>query len=254
MSGIFDSHAHYDDISFDSDRGDLLSSLPKKGVSYVINCGTNVISSKKSADLSEKYDYIYMAAGIHPEDAKDIDDGDFKEIEELFSLKKCVAVGEIGLDYHYGVASKEKQSDVFERQLYLSVKRGLPVIVHDREAHSDTLSLLKKYKPSGVLHCFSGSVEMAKEVLNLGLYLGFGGALTFKNAKKPVEVASFAPLDRILLETDCPYMSPEPLRGGRNDSSNIIYIAEKLSEIKSVPVEEILNITEDNAKRLFRIQ
>ncbi len=253
MYKIFDSHAHYNDEQFDIDRDLLLASLPEAGIVGIINCGTDVKSSLYSVAMAEKYDYIYAACGYHPEAADEADDENFSQIEKLISHKKCVALGEIGLDYHYDFVSKEVQLQVFEKQLEMAVRNDIPVIVHDREAHGDTLELLKKYNPKGVLHCFSGSVETAREILDLGMYIGLGGAVTFKNAVKPVEVAAYVPDNRLLVETDCPYMAPVPMRGKRNDSSYIIYVAQKLSEIRNCTVKHILDMTDKNARELFNI-
>lgn len=253
MYNIFDSHAHYNDGQYDIDRETVLASLPEAGIVGLINCGTDVRTSLFSIEFSEKYDYIYAACGIHPEEAADITENDYSEIEKLLSHKKCVALGEIGLDYHYDFVPKDVQLKVFERQLKMAVRHDIPVIIHDREAHGDTLELLKKYRPKGVLHCFSGSVETAKEVLKLGMYIGLGGAVTFKNAVKPVEVAAMVPDDRLLVETDCPYMAPVPMRGKRNNSAYIEYVAAKLAEIRECDPQHILNITYENAKRLFNI-
>lgn len=251
---IFDSHAHYDDDAFDEDRYALLDSLFDNGVVYIMNCASDLLSSKKSLDLANKYRGIYAAAGVHPHEAQKAADDDLKEIESMLAgEKKCAAIGEIGLDYHYDFSPRERQKYIFEYQLELALKLGLPVIIHDREAHEDTLSLLKKYKPKGVVHCFSGSAEMAKEVLSLGMYIGLGGAVTFKNAKKPVQVAEMIPDDRLLIETDCPYMTPVPHRGSRNDSGYIPFTAEKLAQIRGVTPQQILDITFNNAVKLFNI-
>lgn len=248
---IFDTHAHYDDEKFEEDRDEFLSSLPSSGVINVINCGCDYESSNKSIELCEKFNYFYCAVGIHPSNITDSSYDELKIIRELYSYKKCVAIGEIGLEYHYDFVPKDVQLDIFEKQLILSKELDLPVIVHDREAHEDTMKLLKKYQPKGVVHCFSGSAEMAKEVLKLGMYIGLGGAVTFKNARKPVEVAEMLPLDRLLLETDCPYMAPVPFRGQRNSSELIRYTAEKLAEIKAIDTQELINQTYSNAKELF---
>lgn len=253
MHNIFDSHAHYNDEQFDIDRDTLLASLPEAGVVGIINCGTDIPSSIKSLKYADKYPYFYAACGFHPESANDVKDGDLDKIESMLSHPKCVALGEIGLDYHYDFVSKDVQLPVFEKQLKIAVENSIPVIVHDREAHADTLELLKMYKPKGVLHCFSGSVETAREILNLGMYIGLGGAVTFKNAVKPVDVAAYVPDDRLLIETDCPYMAPVPMRGKRNDSSYLLYVAEKLAEIRCCSAEHILDITNQNVRRLFNI-
>lgn len=252
-TNIFDSHAHYDDSRFDEDRDELLSSLSQKGVTKIINCGCDLKSSLKTVDLAEKYNFVYAAIGVHPHEAEETTDKDISEIEKLYKRKKVVAVGEIGLDYHYDFSPRERQFEIFEKQLILANKLDLPVIIHDREAHEDTLRLLQKHKPQGVVHCFSGSAEMAKEIIKLGMYIGLGGAVTFKNAKKPVEVAEYLPIDRLLLETDAPYMTPVPFRGQRCDSSHIAYTAEKIAQVKTLDVQELIDKCNANAKKLFKI-
>lgn len=254
MNNIFDSHAHYNDEQFDIDRDSLLASLPEAGIVGIINCGTDVKSSLESLVMAEKYPFVYAACGYHPESALDFTDGNLLEIEKMLTHEKCVAVGEIGLEYHYDFVPKDVQKYVFEKHLELAVKYDMPVIVHDREAHADTMELLKKYNPKGVLHCYSGSAEMAKEVLKMGMYIGLGGAVTFKNAVKPVEVAEMIPLDRLLLETDCPYMAPVPMRGKRNNSAYIEYVAEKIADIRGISSQELLCITAENTKKLFNIK
>ena len=199
---IFDSHAHYDDEQFDLDRNELLVSFENNGVSGVVCCGVNIETSKFAVELSHKYDFVYSAVGFHPLDNNKYRNGDLEIIKELAKDEKCVAIGEIGLDYHYEKESSENQLILLEKQIQLANELDLPIIFHDRESHEDTLNILKKYKPKGVLHCFSGSVEMAKEILKLGMYIGLGGAVTFKNAVKPCEVAKFVPSDRLLIETD----------------------------------------------------
>lgn len=250
---IFDTHAHYDDEKFDEDRDEFLSSLPSSGVINVINCGCSLKSCKKSIELSKKYGYFYCALGLHPSDITENAENELMEIRKLYDYEKCVAIGEIGLEYHYDFITKETQLKVFEEQLRLSKELDLPVIVHDREAHEDTMTLLKKYQPKGVVHCFSGSSEMAKEVLKLGMYIGLGGAVTFKNARKPIEVAEIVPEDRLLLETDCPYMAPVPHRGKRNSSDLISFTAKKLAEVRNEDTQELINKTYENAKRLFGV-
>ena len=252
-SGIFDTHAHYYDEKFDDDRAQVLSSLKDGGVCGVVDCGCDLSSSLKAIELSEKYDFIYAAVGIHPHETAEAGANDFDEIKKLFSKEKVVAVGEIGLDYHYDFSPREVQLTFFERQIILSKELDLPIIVHDREAHEDTMNLLKKYKPKGVVHCFSGSAEMAKEVLKLGMYIGLGGAVTFKNARKPLEVAAIIPDDRLLLETDCPYMAPVPFRGSRCDSTMIAYTAQKLAEERGCEVQSLIDKCRVNAKELFKL-
>lgn len=247
---IFDSHAHYDDAKFDKIRDELLESLPRHGVCGIINCGCDIKSSKKALAFAEKYPYIYAAVGVHPEN---IGGGNISEIEELASHKKCVAIGEIGLDYYWVSDNKEEQKALFEEQLILANKLNLPVIVHDRDAHADTLELLKKHRPQGVLHSFSGSPEMAKEILKIGMYIGIGGVITFKNAKKLPEVVEMLPEDRFLLETDAPYLTPVPYRGEINHSAMIYYTAKKIAEIRNTSVEQVLSSARKNTENLFGI-
>ena len=259
IDNIFDSHAHYDDEQFDGDREELLRSLPSKGVCAVINCASDLKSSATSAELSEKYPFFWCACGVHPHEAeKELKSADINEIEKRIvnfaEKKKCVAIGEIGIDYHYDFSPRELQKELFELQLKLSKELDLPVIVHDREAHEDTMTLLKKYRPKGVVHCFSGSVEMAREVLKLGMYIGLGGAVTFKNAKKPVAVAAATDIDRILLETDCPYMAPVPFRGTRCSSDMIAYSAQTIASVKNMDVQTLVDAATENTKRLFGIE
>lgn len=251
---IFDSHAHYDDAAFDPDRDELLAALPGRGVCHVVGCGADLKSSRQAMELAGRYPYCSAAAGIHPENAKDAPPDWEERLEALLASGGSVAVGEIGLDYHFeDGAPREVQRGLFERQILLAKQLGLPVIVHDRDAHGDTMELLRRHKPAGVIHCFSGSVEMAREAVRLGFYIGIGGSVTFKNARVPVEVAKAVPRDRLLLETDCPYLAPVPFRGKRNDSSLIPYVAEKIAEIRGESAQEILDYTKENAETLFRL-
>lgn len=251
---IFDSHAHYDDEAFDADRDSLLASLPEKGVCHVVNCGADLASSRAAIALAERYAYFSAAAGIHPEEAKSAPDGWEAELEALLSDSHIVAVGEIGLDYHFEEnAPREVQKELFERQILLAKKHELPVIIHDRDAHGDTMELLRRHRPAGVIHCFSGSAEMAAEAVRLGMYIGIGGSVTFKNARVPVEVVKSLPQDRLLLETDCPYLAPVPFRGKRNDSSLIAYVAEKIAEIRGESPQDVINYAKNNAETLFRV-
>ena len=254
-TSIFDSHAHYDDSQFDPDREELLGHiLPEKGVSGVINMAADLASCQTTWELTQRYGYVYGAAGIHPEEARDLPHDWLDQVKGWLGRPKMVAVGEIGLDYHWlDACPKDRQQEVFGLQLELARELSLPVVVHDREAHADTLSFLRQYRPAGVVHCFSGSWETAREILDLGMYIGLGGVVTFKNARHPVEVAKNIPLDRLLLETDCPYMAPVPFRGKRNDSSLIAYVAERIGEVRGQPAEEILQAAEANARRLFAI-
>lgn len=252
-SNIFDTHSHYDDAQFDADRNDLLKSLPQKGVIGVVSCGCDPESTRFNAGLAEQYDYIYFAAGLHPENLEGLKMDDLDEIERYAKEERCVAIGEIGLDYHWMASSKEVQKEFFAAQCELANKLDMPVIVHDREAHADTLAILKHYRPKGVLHCFSGSAETAKEIVKMGMYIGLNGVATFKNARKSIEAAKAIPIERLVLETDCPYLAPVPHRGKRNDSSFIPFIAERLGEELGIPAQELLNITAQNAKRLYEL-
>lgn len=261
MRLIFDTHAHYDDPAFDEDRAALLENLPNLGICNVVNVGAELKGCYDSVALAEQYDYIYAAVGIHPGCIREDLPSDYlQQLETLLAHPKVVALGEIGLDYHYDDnAPKEVQKQVFEAQLQLAKKHDVPVIIHDREAHGDTMELLRKYQPKGIVHCFSGSVEMAREVISLGMMIGLGGAVTFKNAKHPVAVAASIPLTSLVLETDAPYMTPVPFRGKRCDSSLIRYTAEKIAQSRSLDVEpqitadEILQIAKENAARLYGI-
>ncbi|MDE6780167.1 MAG: TatD family hydrolase [Ruminococcus sp.] len=255
MHNIFDTHSHYTDSAFDSDRYELLDSLPDRGVKYIMLASTCAGDITENAVLAEKYDYIYASAGFHPENIADIPENYIDIVRKaVIENPKTMAVGEIGLDYHYDGYDREKQIEVFENQIILAKELDMPVIVHSRDATEDTLNILKKYRPSGVLHCFSGSAETAREIIKLGMYIGFTGVITFKNAKKALRSLEAVPADRLLLETDCPYMSPVPFRGKRCDSSMIVHTAEKAAEIKGLPVQELLDITCRKGMELYRIQ
>lgn len=255
MTGIFDTHAHYDDEQFLPDREELLSRiLPEKGVCGILNMGTTLETCRDTIAMTKRYPYIYGAVGIHPECAKDLPQGWLKEIEACAAEEKIVAIGEIGLDYHWlDACPKEEQKQVFTAQLELADRLGLPVCIHDREAHGDMMDFMRAYRPKGVMHCFSGSVELSREVIRLGLYIGIGGVVTFKNARHCVEVAADMPLERLLLETDAPYMAPVPLRGKRNDSSLIAHVAERIAEIRGITAEEVRHASLENTRRLFGI-
>ena len=248
---IFDSHAHYDDKAFEADRDELLSKLFATDVCGIINVGCNMETSKLSVELAQKYPLIWPSVGIHPHETENIPENYLDTLAAYLNHRKTVAIGEIGLDYHYDFSSREAQKMLFEEQLSLAKELDVPVIIHDREAHADTLELLKKYRPKGVVHCFSGSVEMSEEIIKLGMYIGLGGAVTFKNAKNPMFVAKAAPLDRILLETDCPYMAPVPHRGTRCDSSMIKFTAEKIAIERGISADELFKATNENAQQLF---
>ena len=253
MGYIFDTHAHYDDNAFNHDRFELLDRLFSGDVCGIVNQGTTVQTSRFSIELARRYDKMYAAAGIHPECANEKSMEELSVIRALCGDKKVVAVGEIGLDYYYDVP-KELQKEVFEAQLQLAEELSLPVVIHDREAHGDILELLKKHRPRGIVHCFSGSREMALEVVKLGMYIGMGGVVTFKNARKAVEVVDAVPAEYLVLETDCPYLAPAPYRGKRNDSSMIRFCAEKIAQIKGMDTDELLMLTAENARKVYNIQ
>lgn len=250
---VIDTHAHYDDEAFDSDREELLKRLLGSSVDKIITIGCSLERSRMAAELSEKYENIFAAVGIHPEDCYDLPEDYLYKIEQLAAGKKVVAIGEIGLDYHYEGYNKELQQKCFKEQLLLAAKLDMPVVVHSRDATKDTLDILREYKPKGVVHCFSGSAETAREILEIGMMISFTGVLTFKNAKKAVEACSIIPLERLMLETDCPYMAPVPHRGEKCNSTMIKYTAEKMAEIKGVSAEEMIEICAANGKRLFGI-
>lgn len=250
---IFDTHAHYDNDRFDDDRAEVLAGLPAQGICGIVNAACDMESCKTGLALAQQYDYIYCSVGIHPHSADEYTPECDALLTEYAAQKKVVAIGEIGLDYHYDFSPRETQRAAFEAQLKLADSLKLPVIIHNREAHQDTLTLLQKYRPQGILHCFSGSAEMAKEILKLGMYIAFGGAVTFKNASRLLEAAAAVPPDRLLLETDCPYMSPEPFRGRRCDSSMIAQTAERLAALHGMPVQQLLDITAQNAAAVYRL-
>ena len=251
---IFDTHAHYDDDRFEADREALLSGLPDKGIVNVVSCGCDIPTTEFNKRLADKYGFLYFAAGFHPECLEGASLSDIDKIKEYaVSNDKCVAIGEIGLDYHWMSSTKEIQKEFFVKQIELAKELDLPVIVHDREAHGDTVDILKALKPKGVLHCFTGSKETAREIVKAGMYIGINGIATFKNARKSLEVVHEIPLERLVLETDCPYCTPEPFRGKRNDSSLIPYIAERIGNELGIDAQELLDITAENAKRLYNI-
>lgn len=255
MSLIFDTHAHYDDEQFDADREELLRALEAGGVGLVVNASVTVENSRRVLALAERYPFLYAAVGIHPENCHDYTPSDLDAIRSLAAHEKTAAIGEIGLDYHWEEnPPRALQQEVFRAQMALAEELELPVIVHDRDAHADSLAVISEFpKVRGVCHCFSGSAEMAKELLKRGWYLGFDGPLTYKNARKTVEAAAVTPLDRILVETDAPYLSPVPKRGERNDSRNLSFVLSKLAEIKGIPTSELVRITEENGKRFFNL-
>ena len=252
---LFDTHAHMDDRAFDEDRAQLLAALPEQGLALVMNPGCSLESSRNVVKIAANYDYIYAAVGSHPDVADEVNEAVIEEYRTLCKLNpKVKAIGEIGLDYHYEDIPRGIQLKAFRMQMELARELNLPVIVHERDAHEDGMAVIREFpEVTGVFHCYSGSAEMARQLVNMGWYIGFTGVLTFKNARKAVEVASSIPLDRIVLETDCPYMAPEPFRGKRNDPGKLYRMAEKLAEIRGLTVEEIHNITLENGKRLYRM-
>lgn len=248
---IIDSHAHYDDSSFDADRENILRELFSGEICKIVNIGCSVKSSYSSVKLAEEYDGIFAAVGLHPDAADEI--GRIDEIRRLCSNKKVVAVGEIGLDYHCEEHSRDIQKKAFEEQLKLAAELDMPVVIHSRDAWEDTMELLGKYRPKGVMHCFSGSAETVREIVGMGMYAGFTGVVTFKNAKKALKALEAVPLDRLLVETDCPYMAPEPNRGKRNYSGYLPYTVAAMAAAKGVSPDEMAEITAENAERLFGI-
>ena len=253
---IFDTHAHYDDDAFDEDREELLAGMNAAGVEYIVNVGASMASSKRSVDLAEKYPFVYAAVGVHPDEVGELNEEKFAQLKAWTSHEKVKAVGEIGLDYYWDKEGHDLQKHWFMRQMELAHECNLPMIVHSREAAKDTLDMIVAAKPlelSGIIHCYSYSVEQAREYLDMGYYIGIGGVLTFKNAKKLKEVAEYAPLSQIVIETDCPYLAPTPFRGKRNDSSKLRYVAEELASIKQVSVEEVIRITNENGRKLYHI-
>lgn len=252
---IFDTHSHYADHAFDEDREQVLAGLPDKGVELVMLAASDMRDCAANSELAEKYDYVYAAAGIHPESLDETPEDYLDFLRSIIaSNPKIKAVGEIGLDYHYEGYDREKQIRFFREQLALAAELDMPVIVHSRDATEDTVEILKEFRPRGVVHCFSGSAETAKEILKLGMYIGFTGVLTFKNSKKALKALEAVPLDRLLMETDCPYMAPEPFRGRRSDSSMIAFTAAKAAEIKGVPTEELIDITCRNGMKMYGIE
>ncbi len=257
LTGIFDSHCHYDDSAFSENLPDLIESIHKNGVSHFINIGCDMPSCRTSIALTEQFPYFYCTVGVHPEASADTlkqYPHYLTQLEDFCKLPKVVGIGEIGLDYYYDdAAPREIQKLVFEQQLALAKKLDIPVCIHSRDATADTLELLQKYKPKGVVHCFSGSPETAKEIIKLGMYIGFTGVLTFNNAKKAVTSAEVIPNDRFLLETDCPYMAPVPFRGKCCQSDMIAHTAQKMAEIKGLTAQQIIDLARENTMRAYEI-
>ena len=251
----FDSHAHYDARRFSEDQAAVLAQMQLHGIGRIMNVGCDLKSSLTSIELAERYDFIYASVGSHPDDAAAVDAALVEQYRTLASHEKVMAIGEIGLDYYYEDVPRAKQQEAFRLQLALAKELDMPVIIHQRDAYEDTLKIVDEFPGlRGVFHCFSGSVEYAKEVLKRGFYIGFTGVITFKNARKAVEVAEYAPLNRLLIETDCPYMAPEPFRGKRCDSTMLPKMAEKIAWLRDLPVEQIAKITRENAMTLFGVQ
>lgn len=248
----FESHAHYDDERFDEDRDTLLASFPAEGIDTVVNASSDIKSSKASIALSEKYPFFYAAVGVHPHEVENITEADIDELRELSKHPKVVAIGEIGLDYYYDLSPRDLQRHWFKRQLELADELKMPVIIHSRDAAQECFDIIKNSNVrNGVIHCYSGSAEMAEEYIKMGFYIGVGGSLTFKNNKKGVETVERIPIEKILIETDSPYLAPVPYRGKRNDSRLLKYVVERISQIKNIPENDICNITKNNAQNLF---
>ena len=252
---LFDTHAHLNDPAFDADREELMAGLADKGVGLVMNAGCSLQSSRDIIQMAEKYPWLYASVGSHPDSADEVNEEVIEAFRELCKHEKVKAIGEIGLDYYYEDIPRDIQKQAFRMQMQLATELDMPVIIHEREAHDDGMRIIKEFpKVHGVFHCYSGSAEMARQLVNMGWYIGFTGVLTFKNARKAVETAASIPLDRIVIETDCPFMAPEPYRGKRNDPGYLPRMAEKLAEIRNLPVEEVRRITFENGKRLYRIE
>ncbi len=256
MLRIFDSHAHYDHSQFDEDRNSVLDSLKGSGIAYVLNASSDIESSYATVALAEKYDWIYGAAGVHPHEAQNHNESDIDVLRKLSENPKIVAIGEIGLDYYYNLSPKDIQKEWYDKQLNLACELDMPVVIHDRDAHGDIMDILRQYKNRvrGVMHCYSGSREMAEELVDMGFYISFSGSVTFKNARKIVEAAAFVPDDRIMAETDCPYLAPVPHRGERNSSLFLPDTIRTLSAIRGTDEETIAKLTFENACRLFGIK
>lgn len=255
-AALFDTHAHYDDEKFANDGTDAINRARSSGVGYIINVSSNLASAVESISMAQEFSFVYAAIGVHPHNAETMNNNIITMLADFATYEKVVAVGEIGLDYHYNFSPAEIQKHWFARQIDLAKNLKLPIIVHNREAHEDVMKIIKSEKAGtvgGVFHCFSGSVEMAKQLLNRNFYISVGGPVTFKNAKKIIDVVKYVPNDRLLIETDCPYLAPEPYRGRRNESSYIKYIVEKIADIKNLDIEEVAVMTTQNAKALFRI-
>ncbi len=257
MKALFvDSHAHLDDRKYDHDRHEMLMRAKERGVRLIVNVGYDIPSSRRSMSLANKYDFIYAAVGIHPHDASEAGEDSFDELRQLSKNPKVVAIGEMGLDYYRNLSPREIQQKVFRKQIRLAQELGKPIVVHDRDAHGDVMKILKEENAAaagGVMHCFSGSLEMARDCLKMGFYISIAGPVTFDNARKLREIAAAIPLDQLLIETDAPYLTPEPHRGKRNESAYVVHVGERIAQLRGIPVEELADATTANARRLFRI-
>jgi TatD DNase family protein len=254
---LFETHAHLNAAEFDEDREEVIARARENGVSTIVNIGFNAETIPTCLKLAESHDFIYAVIGWHPQDAKDMTEEHLEWIEELSRHPKVVGLGEMGLDYYWDTSPRDVQAEVFRKQIRLARKLDMPIVIHNRDAHQDVISILKEEKAAevgGIMHCFSGSWETAKLALDMNFYISFGGPLTFKNAKQPKEVAAKVPLDRLLIETDCPYLTPHPFRGKRNESGYVRYVCEEMANIHGLSYEEMAQITSDNARRLFRLQ
>lgn len=254
---FFDSHAHYNDERFEENRDELIKEIYSEGITKIVNAGYSLESSKKAIEIADNYDFMYTTAGISPNDIDDFKEEHLEEIEELAKKKKVVAIGEIGLDYHWNTENKDLQKHIFISQIKIANELKLPIVIHTREAIYDTLDILKnqiKCEKNGVFHCCPLNVDLVREGLKLGFYISFAGPITFKNSKNADEIIKMVPLDRILIETDSPYLSPEPLRGKRNDSRNVKYMAQKIADVKGISLEEVARETYNNAKNIFEIK
>ncbi len=253
--GLFDSHVHLDDSRFDEDREELISSLSENGIDYVVNIGADLSTSRNSIELSEKYSFVYATVGVHPHEVKSMTEDDIILLRELSRHDKVVAIGEIGLDYYYDNSPRELQKKWFIRQIELANECSLPIVIHSRDAVQDTYEILKQHNQSSrvLIHCFSQSLEMAKKYVNMGAFIALGGAITFKNAKNLLDVVKFVPMEQLLLETDCPYLTPEPFRGKRNDPSKVRFVAQKIAELKNIDFTEVMDATNHNARIFYGI-
>ena len=257
MDLIFDTHAHYDDEAFDEDRESLLSSMQENGIGRIVNIGASLASCRRTIELMEQYDFVYGALGVHPSDTAELDEESFRWLEEVCQLKKCLAVGEIGLDYYWDEPDRDTQKRWFVRQLHLAEKIGKPVVIHSREAAKDTIDIMKAEhcdRIGGVIHCYSYTKESARDYLEMGYYFGIGGVVTFNNARKLKAAVEYLPLDRIVLETDCPYLAPVPNRGKRNSSLNLPYVVQTIARLKNVDEKTVREVTWQNAEKLYRMK